>query len=113
MDVNLKISENIQNAIVDFSSEIRNKLKNNILDIRLFGSVAKGNNTPESDIDILVLLKKKDSNIQRLIFDMAFEVSLKYDVVISPILKSEREYNFPLFQKTLFYRNLKEEGLSL
>lgn len=113
MVVKRELSENIQNAIIDFSGEIRSKLKNSILDIRLFGSVAKGRNTAESDIDILILLKKKDSNSQRLIFDTAFEVSLKYDVVISPILKSEKEYNFPLFQKTLFYKNLEEEGLSL
>lgn len=40
-----------------------NSLKDNILGIVLFGSVARGTATANSDIDMLVLLKKKNKKI--------------------------------------------------
>ncbi|WP_347489210.1 nucleotidyltransferase domain-containing protein [Desulfoscipio sp. XC116] len=110
---NITVTANIQNAIVEFCSDIRAKLKNNVLELRLFGSVARGDNTPESDIDILVLIKNKNKATEDIIYDAAFEASLKHDVVISPIIRTHKEYTYPLFQETLYYKKLQEEGFSL
>lgn len=40
-----------------FARRLRRELPDNVLDIRLFGSEARGEATPESDIDVLVVVQ--------------------------------------------------------
>lgn len=100
-------------AVMEFSSELKQKLKENILDIRVFGSVARGTATTESDIDVLVLLENKHTDDRDMIVDIALDINLKYDIVISPVIMGKEHYSNPLFQETLFFRNLQQEGVSL
>jgi len=46
--------KNIENIIERFASELRGRLGEKILGIYLFGSIAKGTGTDESDIDLVV-----------------------------------------------------------
>ncbi len=88
------------------------KLEPNLLEVRVFGSVARGTATSESDIDILIILKHKNFDVRDLIIEIALDLNLKYDVVLSPIIMTEEHYGNPLFQETAFFRNLKQEGVS-
>lgn len=65
---------NIENIIERFTSELRERLGEKILGIYLFGSVAKGTATDESDIDILVVYSDLD---ERSLLEIASEVSFK------------------------------------
>jgi predicted nucleotidyltransferase len=50
-----------RNALVDNSSEIKKLAEQcGIYDIALFGSTGRGNAGPQSDIDLLVSMKKSD-----------------------------------------------------
>ncbi|GAB6173667.1 nucleotidyltransferase domain-containing protein [Paradesulfitobacterium aromaticivorans] len=102
-----------QQAIEEFSKSIKEKLASNIKDVRLFGSVARGSSTPESDIDILVLVEKEDKLTDDTIMDAAVDVNLSYDVVISPIIMTVSHYTNQLFRETAFYYALEQEGVSL
>ena len=69
------------------------ELKNNIshkyaLDgITLFGSKARGDDEPDSDIDLLVLLNQVvTTKVEEDIFDMAYDQELAYSVVIGVIV---------------------------
>ena len=88
------------------------KLEPNLLEVRVFGSVARGTATSESDIDILIILKHKNFDVRDLIIEIALDLNLKYDVVLSPIIMTEEHYFNPLFQETAFFRNLKQECVS-
>lgn len=79
----------------------------------MFGSVARGTATPESDIDILVLVKREDSAVRKAIIEAAVEINLKHDVVVSPVIMSAERYSAPLFQETHFYKCLQQEGIPL
>lgn len=100
-------------AINEFCNRLKSQLKENIKEIRLFGSVAKGNAKWDSDIDILVVLKDGDGFWEDLILDITVDLNLKYDVVISATIMSEKDYTFAPFKETLFYKNLQKEGLLL
>lgn len=102
-----------QQAIEKFSLSIKDKLSTTVKDVRLFGSVARGTDTPESDIDILVLVEKEDSINRDIIMDLVVDVNLDYDVVISPIIMSVSHYANPLFRETAFFHALEQEGVSL
>ena len=100
-------------AIELFSKNVKDRLSPNIKDVRLFGSVARGTDTPESDIDILVLVEKEDRDISDAIMDIVVDINLEYDVVITPIIITGSHYANPLFRETAFFHNLEFEGIAI
>lgn len=59
---------------------LRLAAKRGISNIRVFGSVARGDATPDSDIDLLVDLVVRDSGLDLVAFEMELESLLGYRV---------------------------------
>lgn len=102
-----------RNAIYEFSHIIKLSLDSNLADILLFGSVARGTYTAESNIDILVIVLNYDIAVKKTVIDAAVDINLKHDVVISPIVMSQKHFMRTLFKETLFYKSLQSDGISL
>lgn len=100
-------------AINEFHQMLKTKFSSDLLTVKVFGSVARGTAGEESDIDVLVLINEKTPAIREIINDLAFEINLKHDVVLSPVIMSLLHFSNPLFQETQLYKNLREEGISL
>ena len=83
--------------------------------IFLYGSYARGDNTPESDIDIMIIFdSKQDLNYstQKSIRKYASRIGLEMDALISIAFSDKEE--FLLAQEYLpFYQNIVKEGISL
>ena len=62
-----------------------------IYSILLYGSSVKGTVTTESDIDILVVLKKPDKSIETNILDKAAEYSSRINKTIAVVVMGEKE----------------------
>lgn len=84
-----------------------------ICQIILYGSVARKEETSESDIDIAIILKEALSAENRSRFlDLAAELDTKYDRVFS-IIDIEQE-KMDKWRKVLpFYKNIEKEGIVL
>lgn len=104
---------NHSKAIQEYKERLLQRLGNNLIYAKLFGSVARGTDTPESDIDVLVLVKRKDQFIKDAIFDETVKVNLAHDVVIAPIIIARQEYGVPHFRETGFYKAIDQEGILL
>lgn len=93
--------------------EIENLFKNNLKNIILYGSYARGDYNNESDIDVMVLVDMDDIKLKRYtdrIIDLEVELNLKYDVVLSIITKDYNE--FEKWRPALpFYQNVINEGV--
>lgn len=63
-----------------------------IVKIILFGSVARGDDTEESDIDILIITTNSDE-LSDEINSAAVDIILKKDEFISPHVMSEEHFN--------------------
>lgn len=63
-----------------------------IIRIILFGSVARGDDNEESDIDILIISNEWEK-IDSLITDEVFKVVLETEELISPYVLSEKQFN--------------------
>lgn len=86
--------------------------QDNLANLILFGSQARGDAAPDSDIDLLVLLKNEFDSYQENKKNSQFiaDICLKYDAVISCFLM-----NLDTWQNTnnAFTRNVKQEGIIL
>ena len=73
-----------QRAIGTLREQLLADLKGRIHSIVLFGSVARGEARPDSDIDFLIIINE-DSATKRRIDDISYNISLEDDVVIQPV----------------------------
>jgi len=105
---------------VDINAPILQQIKNSILatdpgaTLILYGSCARGDNGPDSDIDILVLLDKDKITLddRARIGHPLYDIQLETDTMISPriISKSIWESKHKI---TPFYKNVNREGILL
>ena len=83
-----------------------------VVEIILYGSYARGNSTEDSDIDIVALVRGSREDLQaklKKIWDMSAELGLANDVIVSPTVIPYDE--FVKYKQTLpYYRNIAEEG---
>ena len=80
----------------------------------LYGSEARGDASPESDIDVLILLDgdKRDIKREDEISGALYEIELNYGVIISPMIMLKKQWENRPF-KTPFYINVINEGIRL
>lgn len=81
--------------------------------IVLYGSVARGTATVDSDVDIAILLfSSLDKELESQLSDFIVDMNLKYDKVYSVIDIGIEE--FEEWSSTIpFYRNVNQEGIVL
>lgn len=88
-------------------------LDNNIVQIILYGSVARKEDTQESDVDIAIILNEEFTiESRRKMIEWLAELDLKYDRVIS-IVDIEREKYEKWGNVLPFYKNIQNEGVVL
>lgn len=79
----------------------------------LYGSVARGTQTDDSDIDIMVLIDGNNDELRQYddkLSEISTDFSLKYLKVLSVIDVSYQEYE-DWRDLSPFYRNVAEEGV--
>ena len=83
-------------------------------EVILFGSEARGEARPDSDIDLLVLLDGDTLSLTReeTVTMPLYELELRTDVCISPIVMLKKQWRNRPF-KTPFYVNVVNEGVLL
>jgi uncharacterized protein len=107
------LTENEQAAIDSFTRALQEGYAKKIARISLFGSKARGDASPESDIDVLVVLKENSPYTRQGIRRLAARISLEFDVLIS-VRALDRDtwepierYRFP------FYQEIETDGIDL
>jgi len=83
-----------------------------IREIRVFGSSARGDTKKESDIDVWVCLPKLNREIEERLFDIAYDVELKYDCLIDLIAVSEQDLDGKIGTAPI-QKNILSEGVAI
>ena len=83
-------------------------------EIILYGSRARGDVRPDSDVDLLVLLDAEvPAEMKRRIHDILYDIALMEDVVISFIIKSVNKWDSPISRATPLYQVIQREGIKV
>lgn len=107
--------ENIKKMLAELAESLQHVYGDKLKTVLLYGSVARGTQTDDSDIDIMVLIDGNNDELRRYddkLSDVSTDFSLKYFKVLSLVDVSYQEYQN---WKTLspFYKNVSEEGVIL
>ncbi|MFZ3123256.1 MAG: nucleotidyltransferase domain-containing protein [Thermodesulfovibrionales bacterium] len=98
-------------VIERFKLLVSQKVK--VLELRVFGSRARGDASPESDLDVLVVVDHLDHSIEKYISDCAWEAGFHEDVLIMPVAVSmDTVKNSPL-SESVFIKNVYREGVAV
>jgi uncharacterized protein len=98
--------------ITELKRVLVSQFGDNIKDVILFGSQASGKPAEDSDYDILILVANDyDWKYQNLVFDKAFDVGLKYQVLFDLHLLSVNEKNNTIRGKEPIFINALQKGI--
>ena len=107
----MQIQRRNREAVGEFVRRVLERYKDKIESIILFGSVARGEAKENSDIDVLIVVKKEDFKLRRALIGVAFDILLETgkDVSVKVLSKNEFEDR----QNFSFLRNIISEGVKL
>jgi predicted nucleotidyltransferase len=113
MDQLAALTDNERQALEALVQRLYARYDGRIQSVVLFGSKARGDARPDSDIDVLVVLNSDEARLRSNVRRLAAQVSLEYDLLISvrAVGRSHWEelsrYRFPL------YKAIQSEGIPL
>lgn len=107
--LNKKIIETL-NAYIAFLKENYSEY---IIKIIMFGSAARRKRTRESDVDLLIITTNKRQSVKDEISMSAFDIMLKNNIVLSPIVMDKETYEWYRKYRDPFYNNIMRDGVDI
>lgn len=104
---NRAITKPREKAIKKFSSKVNNLLKNNLVDIIIYGSIARGEAKSDSDIDVIVVVKRDAFKNQMKLAAIAFDILLETGEYISVQTMRSKD----LERDTIFLHNVRNDAI--
>jgi predicted nucleotidyltransferase len=84
-----------------------------LVEVLLFGSKARGEASPSSDVDIIVILDRPTVQDLSDARGLAFDVLLNHSVYLSVRAMSRQAWQTLATRQSMFYRNVLRDGISL
>lgn len=112
MPAQIKLNPTLQTILSQLKQDLSALYGDRLRQLTLFGSQARGDSEPESDIDILVVLESPVNPGKEIKYtgEIIAALSLYYDVVISCIFMDETDYQT---RNSALLRNVRQEGIAL
>lgn len=105
----------MQQAVNEFAEEAKRIYGAKLKEIILYGSCARGDFTPESDIDLMILLDVPGEEInfeRRRIYDISDRLDRYYNVVLTPVFQNYEVYR-KYMDASVFFQNVQREGVRI
>lgn len=101
----------LRDAVEDFLARLLPEQRARIAQVIVFGSVARGEAGPESDVDLLIVWRGKIEDAYRDLIPIATDLLIerRVDLSIHPIVTEEYERIERI--RTGFFENVDREGL--
>ena len=100
-------------VLKEFKTSLGQVLGGQLIELKLFGSKARGDDRADSDMDVLVIVASEDWHIRDKVYDVATDVLLQMDVCISPKVISKNRFDHLRREGTSFIHNLSKDAITV
>lgn len=112
------MSQPLQNDLElarEFRRRVAELLGPRLLEVRLFGSRARGEGNGDSDLDLFVLIDQSDRQIQNLITDEATDLNLElgFEPYLAPLIMDQKEFDSMKQRQRRLVQDVVREGISV
>jgi len=107
----MPIKENEKSALLELKKNLQERY--GLLDFRIFGSKARGEDSPDSDIDVMIKLPEISFVIESEIDKIIFSINLKNDCFITAVLFGKKELEEGPMDQSPLYKAIEREGITI
>jgi len=109
----MALSTEEKSALKSFKNLLKQILGKQLIELKLFGSKARGDDRPNSDMDVLIIVATDDWHIRDKVYDVATDVLLQMDVCISPKVISKNRFVQLCKESTSFIHNVSKDAITV
>ncbi len=109
----LPLGSKERQALADFVNRVHERYNGQVLTTMLYGSQARGEATPDSDLDLLVITAEDDPYLHDGLRTLGARVSLEHDVLLSVLVISQGDWANMAAQRFSLWRNIHAEGIEV
>ena len=109
----MALSTEEKSALKSFKILLKQILGKQLIELKLFGSKARGDDRPNSDMDVLIIVATDDWHIRDTVYDVATDMLLQMDVCISPKVISKNRFDQLCKEGTSFIHNVSKDAITV
>ena len=107
------LTDRERQVAIEFLKRVRQRFDGQLVSAVLFGSRARGEAEPDSDMDVLVVMSSADPEVRKEIRYLAVEVWLEHGIYLSTRVWSQAHWRKLEELQTLLYQNIRRDGINL
>jgi len=96
-----------------FRKALEKAFGKNLLEVRLFGSKARGDGEKDSDLDVLVITAKGDWRLRDVAYGIVTDIFLDDFIDISPKVINKSQYKHLIEINSPFIKNVIKDGITI
>lgn len=100
-----------EKALLDFRQRLKSRCGDELISIKLFGSRARGDARPESDIDLLVVFEKYTKKVEDILIEVICDILNSRGIYFEVVSYSRQEYEKSKREQWPFVLNLEKEAV--
>jgi predicted nucleotidyltransferase len=100
-------------AVSECASHLYQVLSHELVGLWLFGSRARGESGPDSDIDLLVVLTTVQPEVRWHIWELGADTSLEYDVLLNVHITDAARWDQERRYRGTLWREIERDGVPL
>lgn len=107
--------KSIQSLLTEYLAGIQKIYGTHLKSVILYGSYARGDYTPDSDVDIMILVDLKDEEIEKYsdaLSEIGFEYNINHNIWMMPVVKNIEHFHRWVLAYP-FYMNIQREGVTM
>jgi predicted nucleotidyltransferase len=101
----------VAEAVREYRAQLHAEFGERIVDVIVFGSVARGEAHEDSDVDVLVLLDAATFDERKRAIDIGGRIALDHRLPLSPVVFTRTEWQELADRERRFVREVEADGV--
>ncbi|MDY4969526.1 MAG: nucleotidyltransferase domain-containing protein [Lachnospiraceae bacterium] len=105
----------MEDLLRNYIADVQKIYGSHLKQIILYGSYARGDFTPDSDVDVMLLVDLPEDRLDEsadMLSEIGFDYNVAHDIWFMPIVKNIDHFHY-WCKSYPFYSNVVKEGISL